>query len=79
MSARREVSVGDRVTVGKRRRRFVVVAIVRPPEWWTGSPRAAPPSVAVIVERSARHAYAAPKSKRRGQGRRVPLAKLVRS
>lgn len=83
MSARREVRVGDRVTLGKSRRRFTVVAIYRPVSWWLSDREAAvaaePGTRATIVERGGRHAYASPKSKRRGQGRRVDLARLVRA
>lgn len=84
MSARREVRVGDRVRIGKGRRRFTVVAIYRPVSWWLGEALDVDAlrsglEVATIVESGGRHAYASPKSKRRGKGRRVELARLVRA
>lgn len=83
MSACREVRVGDRVRIGKGRRRFTVVAIYRPVTWWLSDREAAEPVApgtrATIVESGGRHAYASPKSRRRGKGRRVELARLVRA
>ena len=84
MSARREVRVGDRVTIGKRRRRFTVVAIFRPVDHWIGAADErlplAPPTVALVLEHHARHAYRrAPLPGEAGaKPRRVPLAKLAR-